>query len=259
MVDAVKARPKNPGLGPEESFGAWLRRQREVREIGLREIAESSKISLRYLEAMEQDRFEILPAPVFAKGFLREYARYVGLDPDDVVNHYLAAQTLDDDSKEPEQVRPRSLGNGSYVLYLASAAAVVFIVVGALAALLRKDSGRAEIRPPMAAPALVAAPSAPKQVTAGGDDAPMPLRVTLDFTQSCWVDAFVDGERQVSELRIQGESLRLEAERDVSLILGNVAGAGIEVNGVPFTTGAQNGETIEIDLELAKRMQGASA
>ena len=49
-----------------------------MREISLRDIAERTKISLRYLEAMEADRFDLLPAPVFAKGFLREYARYVG-------------------------------------------------------------------------------------------------------------------------------------------------------------------------------------
>src|SRR5688572_25847284 len=69
------------------SFGDWLRRQREMREINLRDIAERTKISLRYLQAMEADRFDLLPAPIFAKGFLREYARYVGLSPDEVVNH----------------------------------------------------------------------------------------------------------------------------------------------------------------------------
>ncbi|HET9228574.1 MAG TPA: helix-turn-helix transcriptional regulator, partial [Thermoanaerobaculia bacterium] len=71
------------------SFGDWLRRQREMREISLRDIADRTKISLRYLEAMEDNRFDLLPAPIFAKGFLREYARYVGLSPDEVVNHYL--------------------------------------------------------------------------------------------------------------------------------------------------------------------------
>ena len=81
------------------SFGTWLRRQRELREISLREIADVTKISIRYLEALEQDRFDVLPAPVFAHGFLREYARYVGLDADEVVNSYLTAQK----EAEPEE------------------------------------------------------------------------------------------------------------------------------------------------------------
>ncbi|HEX2225425.1 MAG TPA: helix-turn-helix transcriptional regulator, partial [Thermoanaerobaculia bacterium] len=84
---------KSAATGPDGgSFGSWLRRQREVRQISLREVADRTKISYRYLEAMEEDRFDVLPAPVFAKGFLREYARYVGLSPDEVVNHYLAVQ-----------------------------------------------------------------------------------------------------------------------------------------------------------------------
>ena len=91
------------------SLGDWLRRQREVREIGIRDIADRTKISLRYLEAMEADRFDLLPAPVFAKGFLREYARYVGLSPDDVVNHYLSVhhpEELAGPAEDPK-VRPR--------------------------------------------------------------------------------------------------------------------------------------------------------
>src|SRR5215212_5908040 len=81
---------KPPEAETTAAFGDWLRRQREMREISLRDIADRTKISLRYLEAMEADRFDLLPAPIFAKGFLREYARYVGLSPDEVVNHYLA-------------------------------------------------------------------------------------------------------------------------------------------------------------------------
>ena len=81
-----------------------------MREINLRDIAERTKISFRYLEAMEADRFDLLPAPIFAKGFLREYARYVGLSPDDVVNHYLSVHSPEElagDPKEDTKVRSR--------------------------------------------------------------------------------------------------------------------------------------------------------
>ena len=114
MAVGVK-RPNRPPPWEKEavqteasSFGDWLRRQREMREISLRDIAERTKISLRYLEAMEADRFDLLPAPIFAKGFLREYARYVGLSPDDVVNHYLSVhhpEELAGDPKDDTKVR----------------------------------------------------------------------------------------------------------------------------------------------------------
>ncbi len=88
--------------GDVATFGTWLRQQRELREVSLREVADVTKISIRYLEALEQDRFDVLPAPVFAKGFLRQYATYVGLKPDDVVNSYLNALQ----EQEPQEEEP---------------------------------------------------------------------------------------------------------------------------------------------------------
>jgi hypothetical protein len=56
----------------------------------------------------------------------------------------------------------------------------------------------------------------------------------MDFTEDCWVEAVVDGERRLSELHVQGESLRMEAQQQVVLTLGNPGGVRIEANGEPF-------------------------
>jgi len=56
----------------------------------LRQIANASKVGVRYLEYIEQDRFAYLPAPVYLRGFLQEYARMVGLDPRRVTESYLS-------------------------------------------------------------------------------------------------------------------------------------------------------------------------
>jgi len=71
------------------SFGKELRRERELRGIGLREVAEATKVNIRYLEAMERDDFEHLPGGVFNRGFVRAYAQFIGIDPDAMVNAYL--------------------------------------------------------------------------------------------------------------------------------------------------------------------------
>jgi len=71
------------------SFGEELKRERELREISLREISETTKISLRYLEALERNEFGRLPGGVFNKGFVRAYAEYIGVDPETMVNAYL--------------------------------------------------------------------------------------------------------------------------------------------------------------------------
>lgn len=75
------------------SFGETLRRERELRQISLREISESTKINLRYLDALERDDFRHLPGGVFNKGFVRAYAQYIGVDAEQMVNAYLAEET----------------------------------------------------------------------------------------------------------------------------------------------------------------------
>src|SRR5438552_13891826 len=78
------------------SFGEELRREREIRGISLREITVATKISKRFLEAIERNDHRTLPAPVFTRGFIREYARYLGLNSDEIVNRYNFAAAGDD-------------------------------------------------------------------------------------------------------------------------------------------------------------------
>jgi flagellar biosynthesis protein FlhG len=75
---------------PAVLTGAELRRMREARGVSLRHIASVTKIGLRYLEYLEEDRFQLLPAPVYLRGFLQEYARLVGIDPRRTADAYMA-------------------------------------------------------------------------------------------------------------------------------------------------------------------------
>src|SRR5688572_21302478 len=78
------------------SFGEELRREREIRSISLKEISDATKISKRFLEAIERNDHRTLPAPVFTRGFVREYARYLGLSAEEIVNRYNFAAAGDD-------------------------------------------------------------------------------------------------------------------------------------------------------------------
>jgi hypothetical protein len=75
---------------PDPVTGADLKRFRESRGISLREIATASKVGIRYLEYIEAERREVLPAPVYLRGFVQEYARVVGLDPRQTAESYVA-------------------------------------------------------------------------------------------------------------------------------------------------------------------------
>jgi flagellar biosynthesis protein FlhG len=98
-----------PALGPRTEYtGALLRQIREALGIELREITERTKIGLAYLVSLEAEQFPKLPATVYVRGFLGEYARLLGLDSRRVVETYLeryraargatAAEVEDEDS-----------------------------------------------------------------------------------------------------------------------------------------------------------------
>ena len=73
------------------SFGEKLKQEREQRKITLEQISLSTKIGTRMLQALEADKFNQLPGGIFNKGFVRAYARCVGLDEDQTVAEYLEA------------------------------------------------------------------------------------------------------------------------------------------------------------------------
>ncbi len=77
-------------------FGDRMRREREMRGVTLEEISESTKISKRSLQALEEEDFDLLPGGIFNKGFVRAYARFLGIDEEQAVADFVAA-----DDKQP--------------------------------------------------------------------------------------------------------------------------------------------------------------
>lgn len=245
------------------SFGTWLRRQRDARGIELREIADHTKIGIRYLEALEQDRFDVLPAPVFTKGFLRQYGRYIGLDPDQVVNTYLNA-LQEGDAMQAEE--PGRSGGG-----VSRRLIVVIVVIAVLVALAvagyftmwlpRRSADPAEQAP---VPVTVPEPEPEPPTPVADESLPLatvaPLVVTLDFVDDSWLETVVDGERQLSEQVAKGESRRILAQERVVMNLGNARGVRVEVNGVPHALPepAEGGELrdVEFTLEVVSEPSG---
>jgi cytoskeleton protein RodZ len=70
------------------SIGEKLRLERETRGIALRDISEHTRISMRYLEAIETDDYRRLPGGIFNRSFIRAYAKFVGYDEDKAIEEY---------------------------------------------------------------------------------------------------------------------------------------------------------------------------
>lgn len=70
------------------TVGQYLQKRREEKKMPLRHVAQVTRIILPYLQALERDEFHRLPGECFARGFLRNYARVIEVDPDEVMAAY---------------------------------------------------------------------------------------------------------------------------------------------------------------------------
>ncbi|MDX2089498.1 MAG: helix-turn-helix domain-containing protein [Kofleriaceae bacterium] len=109
---SITIRPPMPEISAVTEFsGPLLRQIREAVGVELREIAERSKIGMAYLAALEGEVFHKLPAAVYVRGFLAEYARALGLDAERVKQSYLArfraARPSPDDEDEAAARPPK--------------------------------------------------------------------------------------------------------------------------------------------------------
>jgi len=75
------------------NFGERLKRERELREVSIEELTKSTRISTRFLEALENEDWDRLPGGVFGHGFVRTIARYLGLDEESLIAEYDLART----------------------------------------------------------------------------------------------------------------------------------------------------------------------
>lgn len=83
-------------------LGSLLVRAREARGLTLEDAERDTRISRRYLQALEAEQFEVIPAPVYARGFLRSYSQYLGLDPQETLGLF----PREDDSEYGEPTAP---------------------------------------------------------------------------------------------------------------------------------------------------------
>jgi cytoskeleton protein RodZ len=89
-----------------ESIGEKLRLARETRGIALRDISEQTRISMRYLEAIESDDYRRLPGGIFNRSFIRAYAKFIGYDEDQAMDEYARTLRERGESDEESSQRP---------------------------------------------------------------------------------------------------------------------------------------------------------
>jgi len=240
------------------SFGEELRREREIRSISLREIADATKISTRFLEAIERNDHKTLPAPAFTRGFVRAYARYLGLNAEEMVNRYNYAAAGDDRIEKtlhlerlvtppPDPPKPPPVRRGIPPVYARVDGNIYLLIVIAVAlaavsywAFKHKrekaaaEAARAELTAtapagavPAAAAPKVATPSSSTQAAAAANG----LHLTVELTGDSWISLEADGKSVVNDELKAGDKRSFEAKDGFRFkTIGNAGGVVLTLN-----------------------------
>jgi cytoskeletal protein RodZ len=251
------------------NVGAQLRTSREAKGLSIDSVAHTTRVQPRILAAIEQNDIAIVPPRPFGRGFVRAYARELGLDADAVTRDYFGQfapaeppASPGEQSEAPEPL-PWSAALRRWPLAAAAAAAVL-----AIAFATRGSSPPAPVSEPSpaigtsgtAAPAPASgdgaaataplAPSAPTTAAAAASPA-ADLTVVITASRRAWVSARSDGRRSLYQFVLPGTPQTLTGSRDITLRVGDAGALRWTINGRDAGAMGRSGEVRDLRVTPA--------
>lgn len=239
------------------TFGETLRQARDDLGVSIQDAERETRISRRYLEALEREDGTGLPAAVYTRGFIRTYSQYLGLDPETMLDQYGPQALLDDrvDIKpipadnagsRPLPIRPAVilagvLAAGLLIVYLWGQYNSFLDNIDRLDTQPTSRAPNATLTPgrtpsPSPTPPVAAAPGIP---LLGSTPVPSPspvvpergLVVDARVVERTWMEVWVDGRSVMAETAQVGFQRSFTGDSQVRMRVGNAAGVQIVVNG----------------------------
>lgn len=267
------------------AFGEDLRREREMRGVSLEEIASATRISLRFLEAIEREDFKKLPGGIFGRSFIRSYAKYLGLDEERVMAEFqLAAKPQGE--VDLHRMTANRLGSPSVRNPLVATVVAIIMLAGGYE--LFRYSRRAVETPAPPPPGLVVTPvpanspappptspdlnvpAASTNPAAGGvtattvpgapepPDAKAPagarsaqdsnLQLQIAATDRTWVAVDADGKMAFERVLYPHEVEMVKARDSFDVTTGNAQGVILTLNGETLKPMGRRGEVKSVHL-----------
>jgi len=255
------------------TLGEKLRQAREERGITISEVAEQTRISGLYLSGIENDDYRTLPGGIFNKGFIKSFAKYVGVDEHEALQDYarLVANQDNEIVDEPKTYRPQVLTDGRNTTSNLPTIIIAVLILGlmtwgilALVSYIQNQPNQTSNK--NASPDTAANINPANNNTANINAAP-PLSSTdkieaevKALKQDLWVQYKTDG-RIVAKVIKANEPLNLEAQKTLSLSYSKAQTTNIQLtlNGkrieLPSASDTKNGTiSFEISKENIQRI-----
>ncbi len=234
-----------------ETIGNILRTEREKKGLSIKDIENSTSIRSLYINAIEENDFKVIPGEVYVKGFIRNYASCLGLNPQEIMDVYRKMQAESEGSLDPngfpvsetvtnEAIRGEETTASSQKSSIGKWLTIGVVTAGLVGGAIWWFTSTMQPAPPQMkeqvqnspAPTPPAQPSPP---TAATQPAPAtkPISVTAKFTEDCWILVNADGKDIHEGMQKSGDSFTWEAQNVLTIKVGNAGGVDITYNGQP--------------------------
>jgi len=263
-----------------ESFGARLKREREQRKITLDDISLATKIGTRFLAALEEEHFDQLPGGIFNKGFVRAYARHLGIDENQAIADFVAASapTLPESPPEDTPVlaamavsvpesKKKSRGNDGIPWGIVA----ILLLITAFGFALWGFHSREKPAPGITVPHPVRSeqtpPASPESAGAAslappaGSSASSPeaagavsnagaFTVLIKAREDSWLSITADGQPVMQETLISAAEKSVQAHNQIVIKTGNVGALDISFNGKKLPPQGRDNQVKTLTFDL---------
>jgi hypothetical protein len=215
------------GVSSEKNVGRRLREARVARALELDRAAQETRIHRKFLEALERDAPpEDFPAPMYARAFLREYARYLGLDPEPLVDSYRMNHLERERPLRPPMPIERS--SAAWVGTTLALVSVVVLLAIAVFAGPREDRPMPRVVSPPPSPS----PSPPTVAGKQAQEPPRGVVLTIRVTERpSWINVIRDGKDLMRRTLEPGTERTFRDRRQLDFVIGDAGAVRVTLNG----------------------------
>lgn len=228
-----------------------LKQARQAKGLSCRQLADITKLSVRTIEALENDCVSALPQGIYRRSIVRAVASEVGLDPEQLLREFSAAHPDDLPALPSAAVVTAPEPSRSFQKMLAVAGAVVPLLAGV--AYFGWPAARGGQMPAAAEQSRAALANRDEIVPAGGfapasAELPRPVVVTLTMSSRCQLRIIADGREVLDRAVEQGETLPIELGEELWLLGDNASAVQFSINGQAGRLLGAPGETLSVRI-----------
>ena len=243
--------------------GSRLRAARQAKQLSLREIADTTKISVSVLEALEENDVAWLPGGIYSRAFVRSYAAEVGLDPEQTMRDFMSRVPSEGITERTEHDNWPHEHDVYQNQQRVARTVLTLVLVGVPMAALLFFFGMRGVPTgtgTSAEPATAVEPAAPppRLDPPGRADPPTPiepvpqapLTIVLSPRGDCWVSLRLDGASVLSRVMHAGERESYEADDEIVLNIGDAGAFAFVINQQAGRSLGASGEVVTVRITL---------